>query len=66
MQMRCADPKLCSKFGVAIVVVDFTQNNQTNFVVSRKYTFSRIAVADKGPELLKRGIIQFILQCSTP
>lgn len=55
-QMRCTDPKLCSKSGATIVVADFTQNNQTDFVVSRN-TFSSIAIADKGPELLKRGII---------
>ena len=54
--MRCTDPKLCSKSGATIVVADFTQNNQTDFVVSRN-TFSRITVADKGLELLKRGII---------
>ena len=54
--MRCTDPKLCSKSGATIVVADFTQNNQTDFVVSRNM-FSRIAFADKGPELLKRGII---------
>lgn len=55
-QIRCTDPKLCNKSGTTIVVVDFTQNNQTDFVVSRS-TFSSLAIADKGRELLKGGII---------
>jgi hypothetical protein len=39
-----------------IVVADFTQNNQTDFVVSQS-TFSSLAITDKGPRLLKSGII---------
>jgi hypothetical protein len=55
-QIRCTDPKLCNKSGATIVVADFTRNNQTDFVVSRS-TFSSLAIAKKGPRLLKSGII---------
>lgn len=55
-QIRCTDPKLCNKSGTTIVVADFTQNNQTDFVVSQS-TFSSLAIADKGSQLIKGGII---------
>jgi len=55
-QMRCTDTELCNKTGTTIVVTDFTESSQTDFVVPRS-TFSNLAVADKGSELIKAGII---------
>jgi hypothetical protein len=54
--MRCTDTELCNKTGTTIVVTDFTESSQTDFVVPRS-TFSNLAVADKGSELIKAGII---------
>lgn len=54
--MRCTDSKLCTKSGTTIVVTDFTESSQTDFVVTRS-TFSSMALPDQGDQLLKAGII---------
>jgi hypothetical protein len=55
-QMRCTDSKLCNKSGTTIVVTDFTESSQTDFVVTRS-TFSSMALPDQGDQLLNAGII---------
>lgn len=55
-QMRCTDPQLCTKSGATIVVTDLTENYQADFVVPRS-TFSSLALANKGSELIRAGII---------
>ena len=56
LQLRCRNPKLCTKSGATIVVTDLTQNNQTDFVVTRR-AFLSLAFPNKGRQLLKAGIV---------
>jgi len=55
-QVRCKNSKLCTKSGTTILVTDLTQNNQTDFVVTRR-TFLSLALPQKGRQLLRDGIV---------
>ncbi|GLJ12222.1 hypothetical protein SUGI_0186820 [Cryptomeria japonica] len=55
-QIRCTDPEICSESGIKVVVSDFTQDNQTDFVLPSR-TFSKMAQPTKSSKLLKMGIV---------
>ncbi|XP_057833056.2 expansin-like A1 [Cryptomeria japonica] len=55
-QIRCTDPEICTKSGVKVLVTDFPENTQTDFVLPRS-TFSKLAQPAKCSQLLNRGIV---------
>eukprot|EP01018_Ginkgo_biloba_P023062 Gb_29324 [translate_table: standard] len=55
-QIRCINSKICSKSGAKVIVIDLTENNQTDFVVTTQ-TFSSLALPKKGHALVKMGIV---------
>ncbi|MED6175269.1 Expansin-like A3 [Stylosanthes scabra] len=55
-QIRCKDPKVCSKSGTRVVVTDLNRDNKTDFVLSSR-AFQSLAVKGKAQYLLKLGIL---------
>ncbi|CAN4112608.1 unnamed protein product [Withania somnifera] len=54
-QMRCKDPKVCSKQGTTVIVTDLNTNNQTDFVISSR-ALTAMAIQGKAKDVLKLGI----------
>ncbi|KAK6806003.1 hypothetical protein RDI58_003788 [Solanum bulbocastanum] len=54
-QIRCKDPKICSKHGTTVMVTDLNTNNQTDFVISSR-AFMAMAIEGKAKDVLKLGI----------
>ncbi|XP_059314460.1 expansin-like A1 [Lycium ferocissimum] len=54
-QMRCKDPKICSKEGTTVIVTDLNTNNKTDFVISSR-AFMAMANPGKAKDVLKLGI----------
>ncbi|KAH9321444.1 hypothetical protein KI387_016083, partial [Taxus chinensis] len=54
-QIRCTNQTICTKSGVKVVVTDYTENNERDFVLTTP-TFSSLAQPSKSAELIKIGI----------
>eukprot|EP01018_Ginkgo_biloba_P023060 Gb_29322 [translate_table: standard] len=55
-QIRCIDPNLCTKTGEKLMVIDFTESDQTDFVVTTEI-FSNLALPGREHELFRMGIV---------
>ena len=56
LQIRCKDPKLCTKSGTKVVLTDLNKDNQTDFVLSSR-AFEALAQKGQGQQILKLGIV---------
>uniref|UniRef100_A0A7N0V8E1 Expansin-like EG45 domain-containing protein n=1 Tax=Kalanchoe fedtschenkoi TaxID=63787 RepID=A0A7N0V8E1_KALFE len=54
-QIRCKDPKVCSKTGTKIIVTDLNKSNKTDFVLSSR-AFRAMANKGMDRELIRMGI----------
>ncbi|KAL1362321.1 hypothetical protein HN51_010591 [Arachis hypogaea] len=55
-QIRCKDPKLCTKSGTRVVLTDLNKDNKTDFVLSTR-AFQSLALKGKSQYLLNLGIL---------
>ncbi|KAL1324496.1 hypothetical protein HN51_034692 [Arachis hypogaea] len=55
-QIRCKDPKLCTKSGTRVVLTDLNKDNKTDFVLSTR-AFQSLALKGKAQHLLNLGIL---------
>jgi len=54
-QIRCTDSTICTKFGVKVVVMDFTEDNRTDLLLHSP-TFKSLARPNKTDQLLDMGV----------
>ncbi|XP_057494842.1 expansin-like A2 isoform X1 [Actinidia eriantha] len=55
-QIRCMNTTLCTKHGTKIIVTDLNNNNQTDFVLSRR-AFRAMAYNGMDQDVLKLGLV---------
>ncbi|TYI91403.1 hypothetical protein E1A91_D03G189800v1 [Gossypium mustelinum] len=56
-QVRCTNPQLCTENGVNIVVTDYGEGDNTDFILSPR-AYSRMAQSDKAGELFAYGVVE--------
>ncbi|KAH9776971.1 expansin-like B1 [Citrus sinensis] len=55
-QVRCTVPEICTDEGVSVVVTDYGEGDDTDFILSPR-AYGRMAVADKSEELYSHGVV---------
>ncbi|KAL5973804.1 hypothetical protein ACLOJK_030461 [Asimina triloba] len=59
-QVKCTNPKLCTKDGVEIMVTDHGASDNTDFILST-HGFSSMAYQNKAKQLLAYGVVDIIV-----
>ncbi|MBA0708266.1 hypothetical protein Golax_020238, partial [Gossypium laxum] len=55
--VRCTNPQLCTDNGANIVVTDYGEGDNTDFILSPR-AYSRMAQSDKAAELFAYGVVE--------
>ncbi|GAY68849.1 hypothetical protein CUMW_267370 [Citrus unshiu] len=55
-QVRCNVPDVCTDYGVHVVVTDYGEGDDTDFILSPR-AFGRMALVDKSEELYTFGVV---------
>ncbi|OMP05414.1 hypothetical protein CCACVL1_01911 [Corchorus capsularis] len=56
-QVRCTNPQLCTKNGVKVVVTDYGEGDNTDFILSPR-AYSRMALSNAAAELFTYGVVE--------
>ncbi|ESR53419.1 expansin-like B1 [Citrus sinensis] len=55
-QVRCTVPEVCTDYGVSVVVTDYGEGDDTDFILSPR-AYGRMAITDKSEKLYSYGVV---------
>ncbi|KAL9438913.1 hypothetical protein AB3S75_024559 [Citrus x aurantiifolia] len=54
--VRCTAPEVCTDYGVSVVVTDYGEGDETDFILSPR-AYGRMAITDKSEKLYSYGVV---------